>query len=217
MAWRRPGNKRLSEPMMVSLPMHICVTRLQWVNDVMPIASELEMSAILLTYGVNSLKLSDAYIHQQTWSSLIQVMAFNLFGTKPLPKPMLAYCQLESYEQTVVKFDCNLSNFIEEKENVTWKTATILSPWINLKLGSGSIAIMQMGLIISGSWFYIKMSSYQYRKSHCGDKTVILLSYLHCEISYTGKKTSLYWMSLLCFIYIWWPVHTSSINIAHLD
>ena len=27
MAWRRPGNKRLSEPIFISLPTHICVTR----------------------------------------------------------------------------------------------------------------------------------------------------------------------------------------------
>ena len=33
MAWRRPGDKPLSEPMMVSLPMHICVARPQWVKD----------------------------------------------------------------------------------------------------------------------------------------------------------------------------------------
>ena len=33
MAWRRPGNKPLSEPMMVRLPMHICITRPQWVNE----------------------------------------------------------------------------------------------------------------------------------------------------------------------------------------
>ena len=32
MAWRRPGDKPLSEPMMVSLPTHICVTRPQWVR-----------------------------------------------------------------------------------------------------------------------------------------------------------------------------------------
>ena len=32
MAWRRPGDKPLSEPMMVSLLAHICVTRPQWVN-----------------------------------------------------------------------------------------------------------------------------------------------------------------------------------------
>ena len=32
MAWRRPGDKPLSEPMMVRLPTHICVTRPRWVN-----------------------------------------------------------------------------------------------------------------------------------------------------------------------------------------
>ena len=34
MAWRRPDNKPLSEPMMVSLLTHICVTRPQWVSDI---------------------------------------------------------------------------------------------------------------------------------------------------------------------------------------
>ena len=33
MVWRRPGDKPLSEPMMVSLLTHICVTRPQWVNN----------------------------------------------------------------------------------------------------------------------------------------------------------------------------------------
>ena len=31
-AWRRPGDKPLSEPMVVNLTTHICVTRPQWVN-----------------------------------------------------------------------------------------------------------------------------------------------------------------------------------------
>ena len=35
-AWRRPGDKPLSEPMMVRLPTHICVTRPQWVNSLAP-------------------------------------------------------------------------------------------------------------------------------------------------------------------------------------
>ena len=34
MAWRRPSDKPFSEPMMVRLPTHICVTRPQWVNCV---------------------------------------------------------------------------------------------------------------------------------------------------------------------------------------
>ena len=33
MAWRRPGDKPLSESMMVSLLTHICVTRPQWVKS----------------------------------------------------------------------------------------------------------------------------------------------------------------------------------------
>ena len=41
-----------------------------------------------------------------------------------------------------------------------------------------------------GPRFNTKMSSYQYRKSHCGDKTVVRSSYLHSGISYTGKMTS---------------------------
>ena len=46
----------------------------------------------------------------------------------------------------------------------------------------------------SGDWFNIKMLSYQYRKSHCGDKTILRPSYLHNGISYAGKTTSLYWI-----------------------
>ena len=47
-----------------------------------------------------------------------------------------------------------------------------------------------------GPRFNIKMS-YQYRKSHWGDKTVVRSSYLHNGISYTGKMSSLYWIGTL--------------------
>ena len=33
MAWCRPGDKPLFEPMLVRMPTHICVTRPQWVNN----------------------------------------------------------------------------------------------------------------------------------------------------------------------------------------
>ena len=45
-----------------------------------------------------------------------------------------------------------------------------------------------------GPRFNIKMTSYQYRKSNCGDKTILRPSYLHNGISYNGKTTSLYWI-----------------------
>ena len=50
-----------------------------------------------------------------------------------------------------------------------------------------------------GPRFNIKMTSYQYRKSHCGDKTILRPSYLNNGISYTGKMTSLYWIRTLVF------------------
>ena len=39
--------------------------------------------------------------------------------------------------------------------------------------------------------FNINMPSYQYRKSHCGDKMILWPSYLHNGISHTGKMASL--------------------------
>ena len=59
-----------------------------------------------------------------------------------------------------------------------------------------------------GPWFNIKMPSYQYRKSHCGDKMVVRSSHLHNGISYTGKTTSLYW--IIALESIKWPVNTAS-------
>ena len=45
MAWSRPGDKPLSEPMMIGLPMHICVTQPQWVKRdywMLPVGISLE-------------------------------------------------------------------------------------------------------------------------------------------------------------------------------
>ena len=45
-----------------------------------------------------------------------------------------------------------------------------------------------------GPRFNMNILSYQYRKSYCGDETVVRSSYLHNGISYIGKMTSLYWI-----------------------
>ena len=37
-------------------------------------------------------------------SQLLQIMALDLLGTKPLPEPLLTYCKLHPYKQTLVKF-----------------------------------------------------------------------------------------------------------------
>ena len=56
MAWRCPGDKPLSEPMMVNLLMHICVTRPQWVIEMVNAAiyiyvTSMGEAGILLSMG----------------------------------------------------------------------------------------------------------------------------------------------------------------------
>ena len=46
MAWHRPSDKPLSEPMMFNLPTHICVTRPQWVNGLPADVSEKPNNAL---------------------------------------------------------------------------------------------------------------------------------------------------------------------------
>ena len=50
------------------------------------------------SFYLNS-SLSAAYMRQWIESALVQIMACRLFGAKPLPEPMLAYCQLDPWEQ----------------------------------------------------------------------------------------------------------------------
>ena len=50
MAWRRPGDKSLSEPMMVRLPTHICVTRPQWVKSAITICLQLMSNMFTIEY-----------------------------------------------------------------------------------------------------------------------------------------------------------------------
>ena len=72
---------------------------------------------------------------------------------------------------------------------------------ISQKFTSGKLLADGLVLICgktSGPRFNIKISSCQYRKSHCGDKTVVRSSYLHNGISYTAK-IYLYWIRALYF------------------
>ena len=55
----------------------------------------------------------------QSMLSLVQVMACGLFGAKPLPEPMLAYCQLDSWEQISLIFESEFCHFHSRK--CIWK------------------------------------------------------------------------------------------------
>ena len=75
MAWRRPGDKPLSEPMMVSLPTHICGTRPpQWVNldeDLDKWLHPLFMRVAVTHPSLTSLSLGYGWVityHYCTWT-----------------------------------------------------------------------------------------------------------------------------------------------------
>ena len=56
MAWRRPGDKPLSEPMMINSPTHICFSRPQWVNR------NMESELWINIFGMHNKITVDIYI-----------------------------------------------------------------------------------------------------------------------------------------------------------
>ena len=68
---------------------------------------------------LNSSPPGATYMRHWTGSSLVQVMACRLFGAKPLPEPMLVYCQLDSWEQVSVKLESEFYHFQTTK--CIWK------------------------------------------------------------------------------------------------
>ena len=108
------------------------------------------------------------------------------FGTIPLLTSRLKYMTLEAVRSVRQENAACLHDMFHVNEapyEMRWNK--IIQP--------------KMKTTTPGGWINIKMPSYQYRKSHCGDKTVVRSSYLHNWISYTGKMTSLYWIGALVY------------------
>ena len=100
----------------------------------------------------NSFPPSAAYMCQWTRSALVQVTACRLFDTKPLPEPMLAYCQLNKLQWN---FNRYIKLFIHENafESVVCKMASISfrGRWVHC-------TVIQ----------HCQMSSVKYQFSYCG-------------------------------------------------
>ena len=92
---------------------------------------------------INSLRPSDAAMHQQTRPSLVQMMSCHLFGIKPLSEPVVVYCQMDLGNKLQWNFDWNSKVFIEENahENVVCQMLAILPQpqCINSKWSGDSI------------------------------------------------------------------------------
>ena len=96
---------------------------------------EIGFSVFFLSFKINSSPPKAAYMHHWIGFPLVQIMACHLFGATSLSKPMLGYCQLDSQEQTSVKFYQNTKLFIHKKayENIVCEMAAILfrARWVN--------------------------------------------------------------------------------------
>ena len=116
-------------------------------------------------------------------------------------------CNLTGIEIPVIKIrpsDTSVIITITQKDILYIQTGTrqLAFTWANdvpihQRMCGSSFSESAYWHSISGPWFNIKMTSYQYRKSHCGDKTILRPSYLHNGFSYAGKTTSLYWIGVL--------------------
>ena len=73
MAWHRTGNKLLSEPMMVILLMHICITLPKWVNIL-----------AMLQFWIRSAKSNIDGIIQEICNSIAYALKLRLSCTNPL-------------------------------------------------------------------------------------------------------------------------------------
>ena len=67
--------------------------------------------------------------YHASWSTLAQVKACRLFGTKPLSEFMLAYCHMGLCERIAVKFESRNIYFLRRKciQNIVYRLSTILS------------------------------------------------------------------------------------------
>ena len=95
MAWRRKGDKPLSEPRMVRLPTHMCVTRAQWVNTLRPrqnihhFADDI-FKCILLNEKVwVSLKIPLNFVHKVRINNIIALVQIMAWCHEPLSEPLI--------------------------------------------------------------------------------------------------------------------------------
>ena len=103
MAWRRPGDKPLSEPMMVSLLTHICVTRPQWVNnnkdwEMIIGLIQIKIQRIVCIFG-HILLTIDWFSHLNSWSPFQSKTNFQSHWSY-----LLMMCQMQIGKKRYITF-----------------------------------------------------------------------------------------------------------------
>ena len=107
MAWRRPGDKPLSEPMVVTLPTHIIIVRPQWVNGIV---------------------LSILFTASPIYSYLEFISIFIMIVLSPPPNLGIETFMFWKGHRFIEIFviDCNGSYFIESSD--MWRISSLVAP-----------------------------------------------------------------------------------------
>ena len=97
MAWRRPGDKPLSGPIMVRLPTHICVTQPQWVNLGLWFATYFYMLKPPKKYGKHFANGNfKCFFLNEFYSNFIEVLKVPFDNETPLVQVKASCCQVTS-------------------------------------------------------------------------------------------------------------------------
>ena len=128
------------------------------------------------------------------WSYLLnwrlQFCYRSMMQIKPMPA---AWCSpLWKNPTPIISTSTPMATYFLQRIFQTWASMNLFSKSMCLMTGDKATLTKQLSRSGTGPRFNIKMLSYWYRKSHCGDETVVRSSYLHNGISYTGMTTSFY-------------------------
>ena len=131
MAWRRPGDKPLSEPMMVRLPTHICVTLPQWVNSN-------DCGTFLRKISSLPLDINSSPLVPNICTSVLGQHCF---------RQWLVACSVPSHYLNQCWFVVNWMF----RNNFQWKF--IRNPYIFIKKNECENTVSEMAAILSRGWW----------------------------------------------------------------
>ena len=159
-----------------------------------------------VVFRINISPLSAAYMRRWTGSGLVQIMACRLDGTKPLPEPMLTYCQLEPKEHLSVKFYLKFKYLYSRNafEHVC-KMATILSRGRSVNVGTALESLVLVSYILLLLCVFLSSST---------EGGILQTSYGQTEIHLLIYTLSIYYSPVgYTFYHHWRGLHV----IAHIS
>ena len=164
MAWRRPGDKPLSEPMMVSLLTHTCVTRPQWVK---------QMVTELGVLGRREESMGTEQFVMETFSALLGPLWGESIGDRRIPLTNASDVEFWCF----LWFDLRLNKRLSKQSRRLWFETTLRSLWrhCNVILWRQSIPRYfarnrpLFRILFSDQLEYIR--DYQYQKQPKGKNT----------------------------------------------